>query len=145
MSLLVGFHFYFFFPHSRRNSGRADGFGPSDVGPASARRRRGSLDGPLFSRNCTYRQIWFTACPCQSPYSLKSGLLRMEIIRLLEERRHRQPQRSVRQAVLSSLEVVQSFALKHVLRGHRVRNLHDILPVFCTLISILGMCEYSHL
>ena len=79
------------------------------------------------------------------PYSLKSGLLRMEIIRLLEERRHRQPQRSVRQAVLSSLEVVQSFALKHVLRGHRVWNLHDILTVFCSLMNSLGMCKYSHL
>ena len=29
VSLLVGFHFYVFFPHSRRNSGRADGFDPS--------------------------------------------------------------------------------------------------------------------
>ena len=59
MSLLVGFHFYVFFPHSRRNSGRADGFGPSDVGPASARRRRGSLPTPLHPPP-------YTLCTCTS-------------------------------------------------------------------------------
>ena len=49
VSLLGGFHFYVFFPHSRRNSGRADGLAPSDVGPVSARRRRGSLKNSSHS------------------------------------------------------------------------------------------------
>ena len=44
----------------------------------------------------------------------------MDIVRLLEERRQRSPRRSLRDVVLSSLEVVKSLSLKQVLKGHRV-------------------------